>query len=368
MERVGVRRRLLRAGRPLAAGDAGGLAGARGVRRRAAAARRSSRRRRWRRWRARSRRVRARPDAAAPPAIAPRGRPRAAALVRAAAAVVPRPAGAGQHGLQHPARRCGCTGALDVAALRARAGRSSCARHEALRTTFAHGRRRAGAGDRAARRAVPLPVIDLSALPADARGGRCADRRARRRARPFDLARGPLLRGRAAAAGGRTSTCCCSPCTTSSRDGWSMGVLRRASWRRSTRAFAPGERVAAAGAAGPVRRLRGLAARVAAGRGAGARSWPTGSEQLAGAPALLELPTDRPRAARRRPSRARSVELRAGRGADGAAAGAEPARGRDAVHDAAGGFQALLARYSGPGRHRRRHADRRTAARRSSRG
>ena len=50
----------------------------------------------------------------------------------------------GERRLQHPRARCGCAGALDAAALGARWTRS-CARHEALRTTFARGGRRAGA-------------------------------------------------------------------------------------------------------------------------------------------------------------------------------------------------------------------------------
>ena len=59
-------------------------------------------------------------------------------------------------------------------------------------------------------------------------------------------------------------------------------------------------------------------------------------EQLGGAPAVLELPTDKPRPAvqsYRGATRAVSVE----RGVDSRAEGVEPARRGDAVHDVAGG-------------------------------
>ena len=54
--------------------------------------------------------------------------------------------------------------------------------------------------------------------------------------------------------------------------------------------------VTAAGASAPIRRLRRLAARVAARRGAG-ETLSYWRQHLEGAPALLELPTDKPRPA-----------------------------------------------------------------------
>ena len=141
-ERVGAGRRLLRAGRALAAGHARDLAGARGVRRGAAPARPVRGAHRGAAGRARGG-AWARPARRPPPgarAAAPRGRP--AALVRAAAAVVPGPAGAGQRRLQHP-RAVRLTGALDVRALE-RALAEIVRRHEALRTRFPGRGRRAG--------------------------------------------------------------------------------------------------------------------------------------------------------------------------------------------------------------------------------
>ena len=77
------------------------------------------------------------------------------------------------------------------------------------------------------RRAPRCPVVDLRRL-ARGRGARGAARpRPRRRARPFDLARGPAAPRARCSAWPTRSTCCSSPCTTSSRDGWSMGVLMR---------------------------------------------------------------------------------------------------------------------------------------------
>ena len=63
------------------------------------------------------------------------------------------------------------TGALDLAALQ-RSLDAIVRRHEALRTTFATRRRPAGAGDRAAACALPLPLLDLRALPTPTREAR----------------------------------------------------------------------------------------------------------------------------------------------------------------------------------------------------
>ncbi|HVR96608.1 MAG TPA: amino acid adenylation domain-containing protein, partial [Thermoanaerobaculia bacterium] len=83
-------------------------------------------------------------------------------------------------------------GPLDVAVLASALG-AIVQRHEALRTTFAV------AGGRPVQVAAPegrlaLPVIDLQSLPSAARETEAARLRADAAARPFDLARGPLLR------------------------------------------------------------------------------------------------------------------------------------------------------------------------------
>src|SRR3954454_12503073 len=87
------------------------------------------------------------------------------------------------------------TGALDVAAME-RAINAVVARHEALRTTFVSAERDL-AQVIAPSLTIPLPVTCLQDLPMrerEAAAQRLIDEEARR---PFDLARGPLLRARA---------------------------------------------------------------------------------------------------------------------------------------------------------------------------
>ncbi|HVU49080.1 MAG TPA: amino acid adenylation domain-containing protein [Polyangia bacterium] len=83
-------------------------------------------------------------------------------------------------------------GPLDVALL-ARALNEVVARHESLRTTFASV---AGVPVQVVTPtlAIPLPVEDLSALPADAREARLARALAEAASVPFDLKEGPLIR------------------------------------------------------------------------------------------------------------------------------------------------------------------------------
>ena len=182
-------------------------------------------------------------------------------------------------------------GALDEAALERALG-EIVRRHEALRTTFAE------VDGSPVQVIAPfggfaLPVEDLSGLgeaDREAAVGRRAGEEARR---PFDLARGPALPRGAAAAGRRRTTCCCCRCTTSSATGgaWgcssgscrrctrrtARGVSRRCrSWRCSTPTTRVWQREQLAGEA--------LDRQLAYWR-----------ERLAGAPELLDLPTDHPR-------------------------------------------------------------------------
>ena len=180
-------------------------------------------------------------------------------------------------------------------------------RHEALRTTFADGDGDgAGAGG-----AEPAGAARPAAgRPRRAPGGRTRDEVAApaprtRPRRPFDLARGPLLRAALLRLGDGATTCCCSRSTTSSATAgrWAccvreLAALYAALDRGARRAPLPR-------AADPVRRLRGLAAR-AGSQGEVARAPARLLARAAGRrAALLELPTDRPRpavadAARRR--------------------------------------------------------------------
>ncbi len=142
-------------------------------------------------------------------------------------------------------------------------------------------------------------------------------------------------------------------------DAWSFGVL----YRELSRSYA----ASLAGASSPLpplpvqygdyaawqrEHLRGATLERQVGFWAG---------RLAGAPPLLELPTDRPRPALQT-HRAGEVRVRAPRGAARAAARAGPARGRDAVHDLSGRARGAAAppfragRRGGGNPHRRAHA------------
>ena len=155
-----------------------------------------------------------------------RGDGRAAALLRPAAALVPRPAGAGQPGYNiagaAAARRARWTSRrCERASQESSAGTRRCAPTFARRRTaqpvqvIAAGRRRRAAGRRPARRCRREREREARAA---GRGGGAAA------VRPG--ARAAAARA-AAAPGGRGARAAARPCTTSSRDGWSMGVLVR---------------------------------------------------------------------------------------------------------------------------------------------
>ncbi len=185
-------------------------------------------------------------------------------------------------------------GTLRVPALR-RALTETVRRHESLRTVFA-----LADGEPVQRveppRPVPLGAMDLSGLPAAARERRMRRLAAEEFARPFDLARGPLLRARLVRLG-EDDWVLLFAVHHAVSDGWSMQLL-------------VGE-VAALYAAflrgdpSPLPELPIQYGDYAAWE----RSWLAGgtldrlvawwAARLRGAPALLELPTDRPRPARR---------------------------------------------------------------------
>ncbi|HYO16650.1 MAG TPA: condensation domain-containing protein, partial [Thermoanaerobaculia bacterium] len=186
------------------------------------------------------------------------------------------------------------SGPLDPGAL-ARTFTEIARRHEPLRTTFAE----SGGEPVQVRREpapVPLPLVDLSVLPAERRRPEALRLATEESARPFDLARGPLFRPlllRVAAAEHVVLLTMHHIVT----DGWSTGVLLR-----EVAALYP------AFAAGLLPVLPALPARYA-DFAARQRRWLEGpepaallawwKERLAGAP-VLELPTDRPRPAVRR--------------------------------------------------------------------
>jgi amino acid adenylation domain-containing protein len=184
------------------------------------------------------------------------------------------------------------TGALDPPAL-ARTLSEVVRRHEALRTTFAvHAARPFQVIHPPA--PLDLPVEDLTALAAEEReraAQRIADDEARR---PFDLARGPLLRARLLRLTEDEHVLLCTMHHIVA-DGWSMGVLIKevgALYGALSR-----------GAESPLGELALQYADYAVWQ----RDWLRGEvlerqlaywrKQLEGAPAALELPSDRPRPA-----------------------------------------------------------------------
>jgi amino acid adenylation domain-containing protein len=184
------------------------------------------------------------------------------------------------------------TGGLDVEALR-RSFAEIARRHGTLRTTYAEVR-----GEHrqtvAPASAVPLPIVDLSALPGEPRGAEAGRLIAQEVGRPFDLGRGPVLRLCLLRHGGREHTLIANVHHIAS-DGWSMGVLVQES-TALYEAFVQG-------LPSPLPELPIQYVDFAVWQ----RSWLTGPvldaqldfwrHELAGAPALLELPADRPRPA-----------------------------------------------------------------------
>ncbi len=166
-------------------------------------------------------------------------------------------------------------------------------RHEALRTVFA------GVGGEPAQVVLPAPrgmlaEVDLRALPAGAAGREVRRLTDAESLRPFDLERGPLLRATLVRAAAEDAALLLAMHHVVS-DGWSMGVLTR-ELSVLYAAFSRGE-------PSPLAELPFQYADFAAWQ----RGWLAGETlerqlawwkaRLAGAPPLLELPTDRPRTA-----------------------------------------------------------------------
>ena len=138
-------------------------------------------------------------------------------------------------------------------------------------------------------------VVDLSALPEPEREAAWRRRWTAEARRPFDLARGPLLRAVLCAARRASEHVLLVAMHHIVSDGWSMGVL--------VREVAALYRGLPAGRPSPLPELPVQYADFAAWQ----RRWLTGEvlerqlaywrERLAGAPPVLELPTDRPRPA-----------------------------------------------------------------------
>ncbi|QAT84065.1 tyrocidine synthase [Corallococcus coralloides] len=232
------------------------------------------------------------------------------------------------------------SGHLDVEALR-RAFESLVQRHEALRTTF-HEHQDQPIQTIHAASEWTLPLVDLSSRPEAQRqeeARRLANEEARR---PFDLARGPLLRSTLVRMGGDSHLLLLTMHHIIS-DGWSMGVLVRemaafyeALSTGSTPALAPL----------PVQ-YADFATRQ--------RDWLQGEileaqldywkQQLSGAPAALELPTDRPRPPVQS-HRGATVEVRIPENVSRALKALAQREGATPFMTLLAAFQVLLSRYS----------------------
>jgi amino acid adenylation domain-containing protein len=239
-------------------------------------------------------------------------------------------------------------GRLEVAALAAGLG-EIVRRHETLRTTFAlRDAQPVQVVHPPAAGPLPLPIVDLGALPGPARraeAGRLATAEARR---PFDLEAGPLLRALLLRLGAEEHEIVLAVHHVVS-DGWSMGVLVRElgtlypahAAGREVRLpelpvqyadFAVWQRERANGEASP------LAAEIAFWR-----------ERLAGAPTALELPTDRPRLLAAGGGAARGAQAPVRLAAPRVAALRERSRsaGGTLFMTLLAAFQELLRRYTG---------------------
>jgi amino acid adenylation domain-containing protein len=183
-------------------------------------------------------------------------------------------------------------GPLDPSAL-ARSFQEIVRRHEILRTTFSG---RGGEPVQIIQPAVPFPLalVDLSALPEPARQEQAAHLAAEEARRPFDLTRDPLLRC-ALLRLNENAHVLALTLHHIAADGWSAAILTR-EIGVAYRAIREGRRPELPPL--PVQYVDFAVWQ---------RSWLTGEtlasqlawwrETLAGAPTLLDLPTDRPRRA-----------------------------------------------------------------------
>ncbi|MBV9774839.1 MAG: amino acid adenylation domain-containing protein, partial [Gemmatimonadetes bacterium] len=232
-------------------------------------------------------------------------------------------------------------GALDVAALERALG-EVVRRHEALRTTFAEVES-APVQVTAPFRGFTLLVEDLAALGEEEREAVVRRRALAEAARPFDLAAGPLFRARLLRLDEEEHVLLVGMHHVVS-DGWSLRVLL-AEIAALYAAYREGRE-------SPLRELPVQYADYAVWQRAQLRGevlnrqlayW---RERLAGAPELLELPTDRPRPAT--PSfRGDTVPVEVPAGALEQLRALGRAEGSTLYMVLLGAFQALLAKYAG---------------------
>ncbi len=242
------------------------------------------------------------------------------------------------YNMPHPLR---LEGPLDVPALR-RSLDTLAARHETLRTVFGRAEGEPVQAVLPAGR-VPLPAVDLAGLADDARRRETRRLAAAEALRPFDLARGPLMRALLVRAGAEEHGLLFTLHHVIS-DGWSLGILVREVSELYS-ALAGGREPALPALPVQYADYAVWQRRWLAG-GAMDRQVAFWRGQLAEAPPLLELPVDRPRPAMATEAGARvAFELPA-----------ELAAALDALSRREGAtlfmtlmaaFQALLGRWSG---------------------
>ncbi|WP_163998551.1 non-ribosomal peptide synthase/polyketide synthase [Pyxidicoccus caerfyrddinensis] len=232
-------------------------------------------------------------------------------------------------------------GTLDTAALE-RSLSELVRRHEVLRTSFPA---EAGQPLQVIAPPAPLPLerVDLSALPTDAREAEARRLIEAECRKPFSLARGPMLRALLLKLDGQQHVLLLNMHHIAS-DGWSMSVLAR-EVAVLYEAFSQGQ-------PSPLPELPVQYADFAAWQ----RQWLQGEaleaqlsywrQHLAGAPQVLELPTDRPRPATQSYRGANAAYLMPASLAQ--ALGALCQReGVTSFMALLAGFQSLLSRYSG---------------------
>jgi amino acid adenylation domain-containing protein len=232
-------------------------------------------------------------------------------------------------------------GALRVPALRG-AFTALVRRHEVLRTRFPSvAGQPAQVVDPAA--PFPIPVIDLTGLPPAAREAEAHRLAAAEALRPFDLARGPLLRAPVARLGPAEHGLFFVMHHVAS-DGWSLRIMVEEL-----------SALYAEHAGGPPARLPELPVQYA-DYAVWQRAWLAGEAmerqlaywrgQMAGAPPLLEVPTDRPRAAGQS-ERSASVAFTLTPAESQALRLLSRREGATLYMTVLATWQALLARYSG---------------------
>ncbi len=249
------------------------------------------------------------------------------------------------------------SGALDITAL-SRALDEIVRRHEVLRTTFST------AGGKPIQvihpaAGVPLPVDDLSDLPADAQEDALRRHVQAEASRPFDLDAGPLLRARLLKLAEQEHVAIVVMHHIIS-DGWSMGVfVREVSVLYA--AFCEGVGVGAVGAGlkpapTPAPTILSELPLQYADFAAWQRAWLAGPvqeqqlaywrRQLAGSATMLELPTDRPRPAIQT-SNGSTVSFALGAELSAALHQLSRDEGATLFMTLLSAFQALLHRYTG---------------------